>query len=487
MKIQAYHRVLLVFFVILLASSLALYVMRQVYDLAIDFKENAWFFLPLGIFLLALSAFFWWVYRKKDITEEAEEINQDKLQQNIENAENLGVDMAEIKKTMADVEKRREMRQISLAIFGEVNTGKSSLISSLTKSAEIISAPTSGTTKEIARYKWKQTNSFEVILSDVPGRAEPSGDERGRMAFDEAMLADLIIYVSESDLSREQMEDLQQLSKAHKPLLLALNKADQLNQQQQEAVLKAVAEKCADILPRENIVLTSATKKYLVQVEQKDGSFKEEWREKDALLETLAKRLIQILKTDGSAMVALADTVLVGYLHEKVKQQVEEVRRAEAERIIGSYSRASVVTAMAAVVPGIEVIILSGVGYKMVTEINGLFGSPASGSTIDVLLKAAARQFSEISKLSLVIGGNVLKSFPGIGTVAGGVMHALAYGLIVRGIGFALLELLEQREELSEDVFKKKLDRYVVKGMPSKEEIYDLVAVIRAFSDKDKK
>lgn len=487
MKIKPYQRILIIFLVILLLSSLTLYVVRQIYDLAIDFQQNIWLLLPFTVIFLVLVFVLYRFLGKKDKNEQTIEINQKNLLNNLEKAESLGVDMDEIRKTMSEVEKRRELKQISLAVFGQVNTGKSSLIQSLTKNAEIISAPTSGTTKEITRYKWKNSENYEVILSDVPGRAEPSADERGQMAFDEAMLADLIVYITESDLTREQLKDLEALAEAHKPILLALNKTDQLSDNEKEELVRAISNKCGNLVKPENIVLTSARNRYLVQMEDTDGSVKEEWREKSADLKTFATRVIEILDDDGLSMIALADTVLLGYLHQKVKKKVESARQKEAMRIIGSYSRASVITAMAAVVPGIEIVILSGVGYKMVSQLNELFGAPASANTLETLLRAAARQFSDISKLSLVIGGNVAKSFPGLGTVIGGMIHALAYGLIVRGIGLALLELLQESEQLSEKAFEKKLENYVLNGLPSKEEIYDLVSVIRAFKDKENK
>jgi hypothetical protein len=48
----------------------------------------------------------------------------------------------------------------------------------------------------------------------------------------------------------------------------------------------------------------------------------------------------------------------------------------------------------------------------------------------------------------LAISGNVLKAFPGVGTVAGGLVHAVAYGLIFDALGKGLSESLETTGEL---------------------------------------
>ena len=44
--------------------------------------------------------------------------------------------------------------------------------------------------------------------------------------------------------------------------------------------------------------------------------------------------------------------------------------------------------------------------------------------------------------------GNAAKAFPGVGTLAGGLMHAVAYGLIFDALGRAVLRTLETRGEL---------------------------------------
>jgi len=48
----------------------------------------------------------------------------------------------------------------------------------------------------------------------------------------------------------------------------------------------------------------------------------------------------------------------------------------------------------------------------------------------------------------LAVAGNAAKAFPGIGTLAGGLMHAVAYGLIFDALGRAVTQTLETRGEL---------------------------------------
>ncbi|MFN3786356.1 MAG: GTP-binding protein, partial [Thiothrix sp.] len=48
----------------------------------------------------------------------------------------------------------------------------------------------------------------------------------------------------------------------------------------------------------------------------------------------------------------------------------------------------------------------------------------------------------------LAVAGNGLKAFPGIGTVAGGLVHAVAYGIIFDTLGHAVARTLAERGKL---------------------------------------
>ena len=60
--------------------------------------------------------------------------------------------------------------------------------------------------------------------------------------------------------------------------------------------------------------------------------------------------------------------------------------------------------------------------------------------------------------LSLAVAGNGLKAFPGLGTVAGGLVHAVAYGLIFDALGRSLVLTLNKHGELLPDVAAKEFE-----------------------------
>ena len=79
----------------------------------------------------------------------------------------------------------------------------------------------------------------------------------------------------------------------------------------------------------------------------------------------------------------------------------------------------------------------------------------------ELLLKLAQKHVVRAHTLILAMAGNGLKAFPGVGTLAGGALHAVAYGIIFRTLGRALISTLETRGELrprqTAQVFEEKL------------------------------
>ena len=47
-----------------------------------------------------------------------------------------------------------------------------------------------------------------------------------------------------------------------------------------------------------------------------------------------------------------------------------------------------------------------------------------------------------MTALTLAIAGNAFKAFPGVGTISGGVIHAVAYGMIFDSLGRAAAETM---------------------------------------------
>ena len=84
----------------------------------------------------------------------------------------------------------------------------------------------------------------------------------------------------------------------------------------------------------------------------------------------------------------------------------------------------------------------------MVKALCELYEVPVREIELNKLLDLSQKQVRTALPLLLAVAGNAAKAFPGVGTLAGGLMHAVAYGLIFDALGHAVIRTLETRGEL---------------------------------------
>ena len=77
-----------------------------------------------------------------------------------------------------------------------------------------------------------------------------------------------------------------------------------------------------------------------------------------------------------------------------------------------------------------------------------LYDVPVKEIEIEQFLQLAGNRVKNMTALTLAIAGNAFKAFPGVGTISGGVIHAVAYGMIFDSLGRAAAETLASRGEL---------------------------------------
>jgi hypothetical protein len=94
------------------------------------------------------------------------------------------------------------------------------------------------------------------------------------------------------------------------------------------------------------------------------------------------------------------------------------------------------------------VLIQGYLGTALVRELCRIFGVSASDIDTGRLLELSQGYVGKSLPILLAVAGNALKAFPGIGTIAGGLTHAVAYGLIFDALGRGLTSALEEGGEL---------------------------------------
>ncbi|MEA2094843.1 MAG: GTPase, partial [Pseudomonadota bacterium] len=188
-----------------------------------------WVMVLLGAVVVSLLGFaFWLIWRllrpaRKHVREAAVPLTEGGLLEHLEQAAETGVDVAAAKRELAELIRRRARETVYLALFGEISSGKSSLINALLPGASVETDVVGGTTTAIQQYHWVRESGDEVVLVDVPGLNQV-GQDYDRLVLDEARRAHVVIFVCDGDLTRDESLALQPLLELKKPLLVAFNK-----------------------------------------------------------------------------------------------------------------------------------------------------------------------------------------------------------------------------------------------------------------------
>jgi len=386
---------------------------------------------------------------------EKEEISQERILKELDHAEDKGMETAELRREIEHLQERKTAGSIYVALFGDVSTGKSSIIKtllpdSLAEKKQIDINVQGGSTQDIAQYTWKSSSGDKLILTDLPGRNEAQGS-LDEMAQDEAIRAQVVIYVTDSDLSRSQFNDIQQLNSFGKPMIVALNKSDRFNDEEKLLIQTRFNEHFStDKNTSKTIQLVfiqSGGEEEILKI-YPDGREEKIIRERKADISSLARALQTEIDSQSELLESLRDASVFVLVKQKLDSAKVEFRNDKAEAIIKSSTRKAVLGALAALSPGSDLVIQGVLGTQMVKQLCSLYDVPVRQLDIDKLLDFSSGQLKKSTPILLAVAGNGMKAFPGIGTVTGGLTHAVAYGLIFDALGHAITKTLQQRGKL---------------------------------------
>lgn len=406
--------------------------------------------LGLALFLLVLTgvAFGVWWLRPRKPRAAVTAPDRASLEARIEKLREAETDVEELRNELGELDRRRASARMYLAVFGEISTGKSTLIAALVPGAAPARDARGGTTREVATYD-TTVDGRDWTVADVPGSSEADGEARERMAREEALRAHAVVYVCAGDLTRTQGEELRWLGDFGKPLVLAVNKADQWHADELDRILDHVREQAGGI--PDAVVAISAGGEERFTRQLADGSTEDVTRRRAANVRPLRDALDRLLAPGAAALETQRENAVLAGLHERTGERERAYRDEEAQRIVRRYARRAIVGAMAAVAPGSDLVIQGALATGMVRALASLHDVRVTDVEIDSLLRQVRMTLRTGTSVVLAIAGNALKAFPGLGTLGGGVLHAFAYALIFDSFGRALAATLAERHALDQD------------------------------------
>jgi len=201
-------------------------------------------------------------------------------------------------------------------------------------------------------------------------------------------------------------------------------------------------------LKRDQVVAVTAGGESDVIERHEDGREQLVRRRRPADIGVLVVAINRLLSTDTEPLDQRRERAVFQMAAARLAEAEARYRLQRSEQIIRSATRKAVVGALAAISPGTDIIIQGYVGTVMTQQLCKLYGATPRDLDIEEFLSMSQSRVGRALPLSLAVAGNGLKAFPGLGTVAGGLVHAVAYGLIFDALGRSLVLSLSRHGEL---------------------------------------
>lgn len=408
--------------------------------------------------------------------------DRDTVEHRIRQLQSRQAETASLEAELIELDRRAASGERYIAVFGEISAGKSSLVRALAPESEVSVDVLGGTTAQVSHHHGR-LGSEAVTLADVPGMQEVQAREREVLARDEALRAHAVVYVASGDLTRAQDQELRWLRGYGKPLLLALNKADQFDDAQRDQLFAAWRERYGRIVDRIVAVQAGGREQFVRRL----GDGREERVVRDAApqVDALREALRECLSADADALEQARAGAVIGRLGERVGAVEREVREREARVIVDRYTRRAVVGALAAVAPGTDLLIQGALATGLVRDLAALHEIPVKQIDLDAFLREASVNLRTTWSVTLAIAGNALKAFPGLGTLSGGVVHAIAYGLIFDSLGHAVSRTLLDQHGFDQARVQQNLQHLLSEQTGARVAHIARIALARTAQDRD--
>jgi len=358
-------------------------------------------------------------------------IDEGSLQQAINKEQHRGVDTHAANLEMQELYQRRASGKFHISLFGDASTGKSSLIEVLMPEAEVDTDVIKGTTIDAHHYSYGQ-----LVITDLPGFDAVDQAELETLALEESQRAHVVVFLLNTDISRSEMMLFEKLNQWHKPMVVALNKVDVYSEDQLAVLINAIETKIQQQFP---VVMINTGGFEAVTVIHSDGTEEHKQQAIPVNIKPLLEAIEVVVKDNPEALHRFRDAGILMLAEDKLNQASQQHNQQLAAETIERHTKRAIIGALASVAPGSDLVIQGTIGTQLVRELCQLYGVQVNQLQVDEVLKSAGGKLRTSTSLVLAVAGNALKAFPGIGTAAGGIMHAVAYGMIFNSLGKAVM------------------------------------------------
>jgi len=351
----------------------------------------------------------------------------------------------ELRAAAEELEQKWQSEKLEIVAFGTISSGKSSLLNALAGRELFPTDARGGTTLRRNDVPWPGND--RVVLADTPGLAEVDGEQRAALARTAAADADLVLFVVDGPLRDYESETLEQLAAMEKRLLVCLNKQDWYPPHDRERLLEQISRQVGQLVKHEDVVVVQSAPatRQVVRV-LADGSETRETVTTPADISPLADRLLDVVQQDGRDLL-LGNLLLQSRgLVERAKDRVRADLDRRAEELIGKYMWAAGGAAAVNPVPLLDIAGGGAVMLKMALELARVYRQPIDTDAVIEILAGLSKNLIAllgVTAATPAIASTVaalLKTVPGVGTIAGGILQGLVQALVTRWVGRVLVE-----------------------------------------------
>ena len=289
---------------------------------------------------------------------------------------------------------RLEQGEVHIAAFGRVSVGKSALLNALLGEKRFSTSPLHGETKDAHRAQWREYHGDGVQLIDTPGIDELDGETRERLAHEVAGLSDLVIFVVDGDITATELKALKRLSEEHRPLVLAMNKADRYGPQERDLLLETLETKTDGLIPFGHIVPCAAlpSPRTIIRLDAA-GQEHEQTQTPPPAVDDLKQILWEILDTDGKTLAAINAGLFAGRLSDRITRRIMATRRQMADQVVRSYCLGKGMAVALNPVPVADLLAVAA-DAAMVVHLSRVYGMPMTRAEAGKLIRTIATQIT---------------------------------------------------------------------------------------------
>jgi uncharacterized protein (DUF697 family) len=315
-----------------------------------------------------------------------------------------------------------------------------------------------GTTIVRSEIPWAAAKGDLVVLIDTPGLAEVRGESRATESAAAAKNADLVLFVVDGPLKSYESELIEALAAMEKRIVVCLNKEDWYDDQQRDELLRQLAEQLAGLVSAADVVAVRSRPMSRRRVRVlSDGSEQVEEVAVEPEITPLAKRMLAIVQRDGRDLL-LANLLLQSRgLVDDAKQRVMAAIDARADEVISKYMWAAGGVAAINPIPLLDLAGGSAITVKMVLDLAAVYKQPVDVDTVVTMLGQLGKNLvamvgASAASPALAAGvASILKTVPGIGTIAGGILQGLVQAVVTRWIGRVFCEYFRNEMQAPPD------------------------------------